>query len=68
MKKQAQPPGAMIRGLRDLAGLTLKEVASGADTSVSYLSKVETGVFVPTRGYIAKVVGFISASMMAEAA
>ncbi|KUF06864.1 helix-turn-helix domain-containing protein [Leucobacter sp. G161] len=68
MTKQAQPLGAMIRGLRDMAGLTLKEVATGADTSVSYLSKVETGVFVPSKGYVARVVAYISSSMLAEAA
>lgn len=67
MKKQVQPPGAAIRSLRELAGITLKEVAEGADTSVSYLSKVENGVFVPTRGYVGRVIAFISSQMTQEA-
>lgn len=47
--------GASIRTLRNLAGMTLEEVAEAADTSIAYLSKVETGKFTPTKGYVAQV-------------
>ncbi|MFD5599872.1 helix-turn-helix domain-containing protein [Leucobacter sp. NPDC058333] len=68
MKQQTQPPGVAIKALREMASMTLKEVATGADTSVSYLSKVENGVFHPTQTYVARVVGFISSSMLRKAA
>lgn len=55
-----------MKALRELAGITLKEVAVGADTSISYLSKVENGVFVPSRGYVSRVLGFISEAMRQE--
>lgn len=63
------PPtaGASIRTLRKLAGMTLEEVAEAADTSIAYLSKVETGKFVPTKGYVASVT-FAIATRLKEAA
>lgn len=51
-----------------MAGLTLKEVADGADTAVAYLSKVETGAMEPSKSYVARVAAFISDSMLKEAA
>lgn len=68
MKQQTQPPGVTIKALREMAGLTLKQVATGADTSISYLSKVENGVYAPTQVYVARVVAFISSTMLAVAA
>ncbi|GGD33358.1 hypothetical protein GCM10010915_12180 [Microbacterium faecale] len=44
--------------------MTLKEVAFAADTSISYLSKVERGEFAPSQEYVAKVAFVISRSML----
>lgn len=49
--------------LRNLAGMTLEAVASAAGTSVAYLSKVETGKYVPTRGYVAQVTSALAEHM-----
>jgi transcriptional regulator with XRE-family HTH domain len=49
-----------------MSGMTLKEVASGADTSISYLSKVESGKFVPSQDYVARVAFVIAKSMLPE--
>lgn len=64
MAEQTPSPGEALRTLRKLAGLTLKEVASAADTSIAYLSKVEQGKLFPSQAYVAKVASYISASMM----
>lgn len=56
-------PGESIRTLRKFAGLTLEELAVSADTSIAYLSKVETGRLTPTRGYVAQVTAAIAARM-----
>lgn len=56
-------PGETLRNLRKYAGLTLEEVAERADTSIAYLSKVETGKFQPTRTYVAQVTAAIAASL-----
>lgn len=58
-------PGATLRELRKYAGLTLAEVAAEADTSVAYLSKVETGKFVPTKVYVATVTTAIAKRLAA---
>jgi len=55
MEVQTLNAGCSIRTLRKFAEMTLDEVASTADISVSYLSQVETGKFVPTKGYVALV-------------
>lgn len=55
MTHQTVSAGESIRALRQLAGMTLIEVAAAADTSIAYLSKVETGKFVPTKQYVAQV-------------
>lgn len=55
MNRQTVTAGESIRALRQLAGMTLIEVASAADTSIAYLSKVETGKFIPTKQYVAQV-------------
>lgn len=60
--------GEVLRQLRSIAGLTLQQVAEGADTSIAYLSKVERDKFSPTDEYVAKVAAFISASMLKAAA
>lgn len=55
MKRQTTTAGESIRALRQLAGMTLEEVSVAADTSIAYLSKVETGKYVPTKQYVAQV-------------
>lgn len=52
--------GATIREMRTAAGLTLKAVASNADTSIAYLSKVERGEHLPSREYAVRVLNFIT--------
>ena len=47
-----------------MSGMTLKEVAAAADTSISYLSKVEGGKFVPSQDYVARVAFVIAKSML----
>ena len=56
-----------MRTLRKLAGMSLEEVAARAETSVAYLSKVERGLFVPTKSYVAKVTSAIAEQMSAAA-
>lgn len=51
-----------------MAHLTLQQVASEADTSIAYLSKVERNQLVPTDEYVAKIAAHISTSMLADAA
>jgi transcriptional regulator with XRE-family HTH domain len=63
MPGQRGSPGESIRTLRQLAGLSLEAVASTADTSTAYLSKVETGKLVPTKSYVAKVTTAIAAHL-----
>lgn len=55
MQAEEISTGASLRHLRKLAGLTLKETAAAADTSVAYLSKVETGRLIPSTAYVAQV-------------
>ncbi|WP_156316482.1 helix-turn-helix domain-containing protein [Leucobacter japonicus] len=64
MRKESHSPGTALKSLREMASLTLKEVAAGADTSISYLSKVENGVLQPTPTYVARVVTHIAASIL----
>lgn len=47
--------------------MTLEDVADAADTSVAYLSKVETGKLAPSKGYVAQVTSVL-ANRMKEAA
>ena len=61
-------PGAALRSFRTMAGLTLKDVADGADTSIAYLSKVERDEFQPTQRYVAKVAAFIADQVMQSSA
>lgn len=51
---EAAAAGKSIRRLRDLAGLTLDQVAADASVSVSYLSKVERGIEVASPEWIAE--------------
>lgn len=60
--------GRSLRTLRQLAGLTLEDVARIAETSVAYLSKVETGKFVPSKTYVRQVTTAIARSMGETAA
>lgn len=63
MPTQTLNPGAAIKSLRKLAGLTLEDVAGAAETSTAYLSKVETGKLFPAKGYVAKVTLAIAESL-----
>lgn len=67
MSNQANPSGQAMRTLRQIAGLTLDNVAELADTAPAYLSKVERGVLTPTRGYVATVTSAITTYMLADA-
>lgn len=60
MATQTQTAGESIRTLRQLAGMTLNEVAETAGTSIAYLSKVETGKFLPSKAYVALVTAAIA--------
>lgn len=59
MEEQEQKPGEAIKQLRLWVGLSQKEVAAGAKTSVAYLSRVENGNKTPSISYVAQVVKFI---------
>jgi len=63
MTSPDQAPGESLRALRKFAGLTLEQLAANAGTSIAYLSKVETGKFTPTRGYVQQVTAAIAESM-----
>lgn len=68
MSEQQNQIGQSIRTLRQLAGLTLKDVAIRADTAISYLSKVETGKFIPAPAFVAKVTAVIADSLAEKVA
>lgn len=57
-------PGAALRTLRTMAGLTLKEVAVHAETSIAYLSKVERDEHIPTQAYVGKVASYIAGEVV----
>ncbi|WP_164884517.1 helix-turn-helix domain-containing protein [Leucobacter muris] len=65
-QKNATAGGEVLRGLRTTAGMTLAQVAEGAETSISYLSKVERGEHSPSAIYIGKVAAFIAAEILRE--
>jgi transcriptional regulator with XRE-family HTH domain len=58
-------PGQALKALRHMAGMTLKEVAFAAETSIAYLSRVENGSAAPAQEYVAKVTMTIAARMLA---
>ncbi|WP_396451192.1 helix-turn-helix domain-containing protein [Leucobacter aridicollis] len=58
--------GEVLRHLRIKAGLTLEQVAEGADTSTAYLSKVERGKLLPTDEYIGKIAKFTASRLLAK--
>lgn len=63
MPGQEITAGASLRHLRKLAGLTLEEAAIAADTSVAYLSKVETGRLIPSTSYVGRVAAALAAKI-----
>jgi transcriptional regulator with XRE-family HTH domain len=65
MQAQEISTGASLRHLRKLAGLTLEETATAADTSIAYLSKVETGRLVPSTAYVAQVTAALADKLAA---
>lgn len=48
-------PGRALRNLRELAGLTLDQVASEAGTSAAHLSRVETGQVRATPQWVGRI-------------
>lgn len=66
MKQSTAPgPGASLRALRTLAGLTLEDVASQAAVSASYLSKVESGTKEASPVWIGRVSAIIARHLQA---
>lgn len=53
-------PGASIRTLRLMAGMTLEDAATAAGVSPAYLSRVETGAARAKPTWIAAVVAAIA--------
>ncbi|WP_402843730.1 helix-turn-helix domain-containing protein [Microbacterium sp. GXS0129] len=47
--------GAILGHLREDVGLSLEAAAAAADTTPSYLRKVEAGTFISSRSYVARV-------------
>ena len=60
MATQTNTVGQSLKALRQLAGLTQLQVADRADSANSYLSKVESGAFVPAKDYIARITSVIT--------
>lgn len=63
---QQPSPGAAIRTLRTMSGLTLQQVANRADTAIAYLSKVERDELAPSQDYVARVVRVIADEIQAR--
>lgn len=57
--------GSHLKALRESHGLRIEQVAILANTTVSYLTKVEAGQLSPARSYIAKVTEAICKLMAA---
>jgi hypothetical protein len=51
-----------------MAGMSLDQVASAADTAPAYLSKVENGKFIPSDQWVGKVTAAIAARLRDAAA
>lgn len=60
MPKTTTAPGPGIRKLRQLAGMTLDDVAKAAGVSVGYLSRVETGRASATPKWLGMVTAVIA--------
>jgi HTH-type transcriptional regulator, competence development regulator len=52
--------GEQIRGLREIAGLTLKDVAKNIDIDISLLAKIERGERQPTKPQLEKIALYYS--------
>lgn len=63
MKTTTTNPAANLRILREFAGLSLSQVAEAAETSESWLSKIETGKRTASTAFIGRVAGVIADSM-----
>ena len=63
MANQTEHVGSSLRALRILAGLTLEQVSTAAETAPAYLSKVETGKLTPQIAYVARVTTVIAESL-----
>lgn len=50
-----------------MAGMSLNQVATAAETSPAYLSKVENGKFIPSDQYVGKVTAAIAARLRVSA-
>lgn len=60
---QVANASSSLRTLRLLAGMTLEQVSSAAETAPAYLSKVETGKLTPQNAFVARIAGVIAAHM-----
>lgn len=67
MTTKASTTGQALRRLREVAGLTLDQVADRADISAAYLSRVETGKCRPSVQWTAVVTKALSAGMTERA-
>lgn len=63
-----QSPGAVIKGLRERTGLTVREVAERAKVSESYFSRAESGKVTPSDTWLAYVVGVLADALMEKTA
>lgn len=62
------PQGQLIREVRKAQGLTLVQLAAMAGTSVSYLSRVERNLEVPSDEWRQRVTKALGRHMAGEAA
>lgn len=53
-------PGAVLRTLRQRAGLTAEEVADRAKVTESYLLQVETGRIIPSDAWLGHVAAILA--------
>ncbi|APE10799.1 hypothetical protein BO226_17655 [Rhodococcus sp. 2G] len=63
----AASTGQALRRLREIAGLTLDQVAELADVSPTYLSRVETGQCNPSIKWLGVVSKALAASIASKA-
>lgn len=56
-------PGRSLRVLREMAGMTLDQVADEAGVSPTHLSRVETGKAIPTPKWVGTVAEVLAANL-----
>ncbi len=60
---QVVPPGARIRHLRKLRGMTMKAVAERADLTESYVSKLERDLLSPSLNALHRICGALDTNI-----